>query len=502
MHRISCFGLLLLPLLGCATSGGAVADDEPHAVIGAAAVKPHTPTDWRELRSEHFTLTTDFSEATARHLIERLERLREALLDDVWGGPRLEGDRTHAVIFASRSEFEAATDENLAGFSRPGMIVSFGSKLEEQSIFAHELTHVIARRFLINPPLWFNEGLAKWCETINLDYGGDPNTVELGNINEHLVRYLKIHGRMPMAQVLALNYRQFNIDSSAYDLFEPSAWLLVYYLVNAHSDGFQKYQVALTRGTPPDEAWKAAFPDIKVDDLDETLTRFLKYGRFTVYHPTLPPESHHQVTVRELGEPEVHALMASLILSSPGKRSHDERVSRAKDELAPAIAAAPDDPHVVDVEFAWMKKQEVLPLVRRAVAAHPDSALAWGDLSSALAGDDSAAAERLAALGRAVALDPQDASSLNNWAWELLEQHRPAEALEPALRAAKADPDEATLDTLARALAENHRCKEAIPIEHRAIAAVPSEQRGRVHALVENLARLEADCDAGSTAQH
>jgi hypothetical protein len=115
--RSQSLALGLLALSSCATLG---TSGESGAVVGAAAVKPHTATDWRELRSEHFTLTTDYDEEDARQIVNRLELLRHALLAAAWGGIKIEGDRTHAVIFETHGEFAEVADENLGGFTRGG----------------------------------------------------------------------------------------------------------------------------------------------------------------------------------------------------------------------------------------------------------------------------------------------------------------------------------------------------------------------------------------------
>jgi len=490
--------LVTLVVAGAVACASAPSEPDSQAVVGAAAVKPHPASEWRELRSPHFTLTTDFGPKEAREVLEHLETIRSALLVAGWGGPKLEGDHLSVIDLVQHGEFAEFSDENLGGFTsvtgEGTVIVMSGRKLEQQTLFAHELTHALAARLIPRKPLWLNEGLACFLSTVKLRE--DDTKVQMGEVSIDYVKALHHSGRMPMAKLLAMKPSDYDPDAPDLSKFYATVWLLTHYLANTHGVAFRKYQSLLAHDVPFDAAWYEAFPELTPDKLDQELTLYLQYGEYHVLEAPFTPPPLQILQETELTEAQAHAVRANLFLIGMSRRTRAEKIAKAQAELGPAEAAAPDDPRVVEVEAAWLPKDEVLALARHSTQAHPDSARAWRTLADAILNDPStqAKSELLDALARAAKLEPNDPHLLNDFAWELLTNGRASEALAPAEHAVQLLPDPFILDTLANVTMALGHCAEALALEERAVLTMPPEQARRRADLQRNQSRMQQAC--------
>jgi tetratricopeptide (TPR) repeat protein len=164
------------------------------------------------------------------------------------------------------------------------------------------------------------------------------------------------------------------------------------------------------------------------------------------------------------------------------------RPADIKDALRAAIALEEDG-----------KVAEAAERYRQILASHPDSAVAWTDLGNAeVKLQQLDGAEQ--SFRKALALDPNSRDALNNLAWLLYERKRLDEAESLARRAAaQPGPDGyLILDTLARVLAANGRCSEALQTFQQAIDAVPSSRVQARTDIEAGLAAARRTCPTSS----
>ncbi len=75
-------------------------------------------SNWRRLRSEHFTLTTDHSEGEARQSLRSLEGTRAMLLSGVWGSSTLAGSvRIQVLVLSHDTDFERYFGRTVTGLA-------------------------------------------------------------------------------------------------------------------------------------------------------------------------------------------------------------------------------------------------------------------------------------------------------------------------------------------------------------------------------------------------
>ncbi len=120
-----------------------------------------------------------------------------------------------------------------------------------------------------------------------------------------------------------------------------------------------------------------------------------------------------------------------------------------------------------------LRTENSLALLEHALAQKPDDAKLQG-LYGGLLFEKGRYSEAESVLSAALAMDPQNASVLNNLAWLYATSPKPyrnpSRALDLALRAVELSPQPNVLDTLAEAFYVNGRYKEAIAVINEAIS--------------------------------
>lgn len=456
-------------------------------------------SSWRALESEHFTLKTDLPSPEAHEAVARLERLRAALLAAAW--PEAHDrpmEKVTVYVLGKSQDFENLFPSRLDGlFSRNNGELSIfihgspstwsaGTREGSLSTVKHELAHYLSAYFLLRQPRWLSEGLAGFLQTLELSEDGKTATV--GKPYPEAAVWMDYQLQLVRnRQVLSWSaWSVFNWDSRKVDSYTPrqlygyyaTSWLLVHWLSNTRPEGFAKYQARLAKGMDPRQSFAEAFPELRGADLDSMLLPYLLRGSFKERTVQVPPVTT-SATERSLEDAEVHAIRARLALTASylSKEGSEERLGLARTELAEALRLEPANLSAIRLKVGEVPEAQRLPLVRAAVAAHPEEGRAWSLLGAVLGGDASTLAEREAAYAKAVALSPNDASPANELAWVYVLQGRYAEALPLAARAVELAPwNPSILDTYAMTVAGLGRCEEALLTEQRALDVLQDYQ--------------------------
>jgi hypothetical protein len=271
---------------------------------------------WREFRSNHFVLRTDASREEARESLVDFETTYETLRAILFVGDPGGAKPVHVVLFAHGAD--------LRRFIPPGTIAAFlwspsddpelpSTMLLETSfsdearrIFVHEMTHAFIGRTLSHVPLWLNEGLAKYFETMRIESG----RVVVGNA---IPEFSMAANQMPsLPALLAADASIFYAGRDAHSVeglhqqtsFYVAAWFLVHMFMHGKADyrgRFHDFLDALKRRESATQAWKRAFDEatlrrLEVDYLEYLRTDPLPAGYVTVDVPIAEKvESMHRV---------------------------------------------------------------------------------------------------------------------------------------------------------------------------------------------------------------
>jgi hypothetical protein len=430
--------------------------------IGCASLPPcphRGGPPWREYVTAHFEVRTDLDPDDAEEVVRSLEETRATMLATAWGGGAEPRDRTQVVVLASRSALEVFTGRADGMFvRRPPFATTLlfaGVNFATLPSLRHELAHDLGRWFLPVQPDWFSEGAAAYLETAR--YDRDLQRGYMGEVPVWRIRGIWNGGIFDIDRVL---HRPTPDDPWEMGRFEDTSWLLFHYLINSRSDAFKRFQRRLGELQPSPQAWKAEFPDLDSATLEATLTVYSRSGKFNVGYRTIAPWVR-EVRMRSMSDAEVHGVRAFLYSSfrPPGGTS-DTRAAVA--ELEDAFRE--ERPPLEALALAFYGRGEWhggtrAKLAEQAVAARPDSPLAWLMVADSKAIPDPA---YRAALVRALARGPDNRDVLERLTFLTAHQRRWQDAL---VFSTKALDNGSVRDDLRlahlRALAMTGQCGEA-----------------------------------------
>lgn len=392
------------PFLGCAAAialaAGCAAPFRSPAQGGPA---------WRELTSEHFTLSTDLSGDDAQVAIRDLEEYRAALLATGWPGSREPDGRLRVVILARERDWREFESEHNGFFTealfQPLIALRAGATDQTRLTIRHELTHHLSGFYVRRQPRWLSEGLATFFET--LVYDRSRGEILIGLPQPARLAVLRA-GDLSVARTVS-----GALESEASERFYATSWLLVHYLISRERAAFTRYMQALDAGADDAQAWRAGFADLSPEMFQGVLRSYWGEGRPLVGSRAFraPPFS---VTQRPLDDASVHALRALLCLRGLRQQESPAAASaartRARGEIDQALASDPDNVLALAVLGLGLEAPVDLARARATTLREPDNWLAWAllyrsagaDLSSAESRGAAATALRLAALNPAV----------------------------------------------------------------------------------------------------
>jgi len=485
-----------LPLAAVLAGGCALSPVRPEGFVCPARGGPA----WVEVRTAHFQLRTDLSEARARAFAAELEVIHASHRAFFGGGApaavvpvtvfrtkrayraaglpnrqatTLVDEGGVRVVIAATPEVAGGTARQRAAvierFEREGTVLSAAGR--------HELGHVFAQRVLGNgAPGWLQEGIASYLEGARLEGG----RAVFGRFPPGRVRELDVDP-LPARALLAPSITQ---PAHAYS---TSALRLVGALAGGHPERFQAYLGRLSEGAAPEAAWAEAFPAFDVDRpedmrrLDAEVAAW-RGDRDELSRPA--PEPGPVRWARPIGSGDVHAERLAVRVG-PDAPS----LQPFADEVAEALREDPANERALLLDARLASRAERLERLRAAHARAPWSVAVALELAEALPAGDP---RRRDALELALGGEPADGEQRARLARALVEEGRSADALPVALRATEEVPwSWRGWYALAAAQAGAGRCGEAAGALPALEARLP-RQRPRGWTVAELNARIAA----------
>ena len=247
---------------------------------------------WTEWTSPHVVLLTDLDEDDARSALRDFEELRKAVLVAAWRrAPEPRGPIT-VVVLRSDSELYMFLPDGVAARvvvtrSRQAFILKSGA--ERDRYVTDPIVRLLSYNFGLGRLPWFEEGLARYLEGLRLEKDGtltygDADPLLFRNVTHGELYGLPEHLWEPRT---AENEQSLNNKQS----FIATSWLAVHYLFNREPDRFLVFEMALASARDPRAAWRAAFPDLTPEVMDQQLGEYAFHrGQFTSFRGRLPSE--------------------------------------------------------------------------------------------------------------------------------------------------------------------------------------------------------------------
>jgi len=303
---------------------------------------------WTQLQSENFTFIGDASEGQIRRVAERLEQFREALLRVLPGANAQSPVPTVVVVFDQdrtmtpvKPLFRGNPIE-LAGYFQSGEDVNYiavNAEYLDLAVLAifHEYAHFLVSNSQGSVPIWVGEGLAELYEiTQQLDGG---KSVVIGRAPAHHVELLKASTMMPIKELVAVGrdasvYNEGNRRSVLY----AQSWALVHYLTlgsPVRAPQFRKYLGALRAGTVPADAFAEVF-GADVAALDRELFDYVRQFSFPAFRLDFAEKSAAASIPRgvTLADAQADAYLADL-------QARSGRVDEARTRVAALLKKDP-----------------------------------------------------------------------------------------------------------------------------------------------------------------
>jgi len=243
------------------------------ALFGAA--RPIAAKDeWIQIRSKNFFLIGNASEKDIRKVGTRLEQFRESFRL-LFNNTNLASPiPTNVVVFKSDSSYkpfkpkraDGKIDTFVAGYFQSGEDVNYitlsteGEDAQTYETIFHEYVHFIVDTSFgkSEVPAWFNEGLAEYYSTFEIE--GDQK-IKLGLPQSNHLALLQQNKLMPLDTLFGISNRQL-LESGGHsrNIFYAQSWALIHYLMQSgKGETLGKFLGLLIKNVSPEKAFQDAF---------------------------------------------------------------------------------------------------------------------------------------------------------------------------------------------------------------------------------------------------
>jgi len=254
----------------------------PILVIGTLVCLTPSPTQakdtWISVRTKNFTLVGNASEKEIRQVATRLEQFRDVLRRLLKGAKFETPVPTTVIVFKSMSSYKPFNIGNNAGYFQKGDDVNYitlSTELGGQnpySIIYHEFVHLLVDNNLGNVPPWFNEGLAEYYSTFDIE---EDRKVHLGELIPYHLQTLREDKLLPLRTLFAVDhYSPYYNEGSKRGVFYAESWALVHYLIlsnnGQHFAQLSQFLNLTDEGVALDQAFKQSF-QMEIEALEKLL---------------------------------------------------------------------------------------------------------------------------------------------------------------------------------------------------------------------------------------
>jgi len=301
---------------------------------------------WTRVRSKNFLLVGNAAERDILKVAVRLEQFRDVLTKLLTKSRFDSPVPTTVIVFKSDGAYKpfkplyGGKPMEVAGYFQSGPDVNYITLTPESraenpyAIIFHEYTHLLVGNTVTRAPVWFNEGLAEYYSTFDIEDG--DKQVLLGKVISNHVFQLRAKF-IPLETLFAIDH-----ESPAYNerdkrgIFYAESWALVHYLLLGNKGARQKqlghFVDLLGSGMAIEESFQKAFQtDLKM--MGKELQSYVQRSSYPVLSVKFNQKLEFDAEMQsaEITEAEANAYLGDLLL-------HINRVDDAEARLRQAIA--------------------------------------------------------------------------------------------------------------------------------------------------------------------
>ncbi len=322
--------------------------------LALAAQTAAAKDTWTSVRSQNFFLVGNASEKDIRRVATRLEQFRDVFTKLLKGANFTTPVPTTVIVFKSDGSFkpykpvvDGKPEDHLAGYFQPGEDVNYIALTPEArgdenpfSTIYHEYVHLLVNNNYGKGavPPWFNEGLAEYYSTFEIE---EDRKVYLGRlISNHLLR-LREQKPIPLQTLFDVDYYSLHRNKrEAMGLFYAEAWAFVHYLINGNNGQrlpqMSKFFGLVLQKMPTEQAFREAF-QTDFAGMEKELKKYIEGHTFRNQVATFERKLEFDATMQSapMSEAEATAYLGDLLL-------HNHRLDDAAAHLDRALAQDPN----------------------------------------------------------------------------------------------------------------------------------------------------------------
>jgi tetratricopeptide (TPR) repeat protein len=309
-------------------------------VCFAASISTQAKDNWTSVRTRNFLLVGNGSEKEIRQVATKLEQFRDVFTRLFAGAKFNSPVPTTVIVFKNQSSYKPFSLPNAAGYFQKGEDVNYITLSTESgadnpySIIYHEYVHLLVNNTAGNMPAWFNEGLAEYYSSFDIE---DGRKVHLGELIPYHLYTLREDKLFPLRKLFEVDHYspEYN-EGSKRGMFYAESWALVHYLILANNQQrlpqLNRFLTLVAANVAIDDAFKQAF-QMEVEALEKELKKYIAGHTFRMQVATFEQklEFDNEMTVTPLSEAEAQAYLGDLLL-------HINRLSEAETRLQQALA--------------------------------------------------------------------------------------------------------------------------------------------------------------------
>jgi len=308
--------------------------------VSSAALAKDT---WTSVRSKNFLLVGNASEKDIRKVATRLEQFREVFTHLLRGVTFDSPVPTTVIVFKSRDSYKPFNTGNNAGYFQKGEDVNYitlTTELSAQNPFSviyHEYVHLLVDNNNGNVPVWFNEGLAEYYSSFDME---EDRKAHLGELIPNHLLVLRQEKLLPLRTLFAVDhYSPYYNEGGKRGMFYAQSWALMHYLIlnnnGEHLPQLEKFLRLVNSNVPIEDACKQAF-QMDVETFQKELKKYVEGHQFRMQVATFEHklEFDSEMKVATLTEAEAQGYLGDLLL-------HIHRLNDAEAHLQQALALDP-----------------------------------------------------------------------------------------------------------------------------------------------------------------
>ena len=320
-------------------------------LVFTAVTASAAPTEehWLQVRSDHFTVISDGTEKEARRTATEFERMRMVFTTLIPTAASGASAPITVVAVKDQKDFRSIEPAAYLGKGQlelAGLFLTTGDgnyilvrldtagQEHPYSTVYHEYTHFLNRKaeWL---PLWLNEGLAEFYQNTDIE----DKTVRLGQASVDDIMYLRQNSLIPVSTLFAVDHNSpYYHEEQKGSIFYAESWALTHYLlVNDTTHGTHRvrdYAQNLVKGEDPTTAAQNAFGDL--GKLNKALSSYVEQAAFNEFRiPMSFDVDPSQFHVEPISTPGANAVRADVL-------AHEDRRPDARALLQATLR---DDPN-------------------------------------------------------------------------------------------------------------------------------------------------------------